>query len=433
MREYDLVIVGGGLVGGSLACALRDSGLRIAIIEQVAANAPRQPSYDERVIALSLGSRRIFTGMGVWPQLAPEAESIRQIHVSDRGHLGQARLSAAEEGVEALGEVVPARTIGAAIESALTSCKQIDWLRPAQVVACNLSGEQVRLEVAGPEGLHSLAAQLLVAADGGDSKLRQRLAIPMRDLDYDQQAIITTVMPDRHPAAGRAVTAGTAFERFTSTGPLAMLPMTQGRYSVVWTARTAETPALLALDDAAFIARLQARFGYRLGRLSQPARRQAYPLRLRLARQLVRPRFALLGNAAHTLHPVAGQGFNLGLRDVAELTDLLIEAQSTGADLGSMALLKRYQRQRRPDHLATAGLTDALVRLFGLPCPGVQLGRTLGLLGLDQLPPLRHRLAQRFMGLDGPQPRLARGLPPISPAFQAWAAVHQGATPGAPQ
>lgn len=413
--HYDLVIVGGGLVGGSLACALRDTGLRIAIIEKVAADAPRQPSYDERVIALSRGSQRIFNGMGLWAAIAPEAEPIRHVHISDRGHAGFAHLSAAEEGVDSLGEVVPARAMGAAIGQALAEHPSIDWLRPGRIVALNLRGEQARLEVMLPHAHRTLTASLVVAADGGDSSLRERLDIPMRDQDYGQQAIISTVMPE-----GAEQARGTAFERFTSSGPLAMLPMTAGRYSVVWTAWEREAPGILALDDQAFLNRLQQRFGLRLGRLTQPARRIAYPLRLRLARTLTRERFALIGNAAHTLHPVAGQGFNLGLRDVAELTDLLVEAQGTAADLGGPALLNAYQRRRRADHLATAGLTDGLVRLFGLPCPHAQLGRNLGLLGLDLLPPLRHRLARRFMGLDGRLPRLARGLPPVSPAFVRW-------------
>ncbi|MBK5969682.1 MULTISPECIES: FAD-dependent monooxygenase [Thiorhodovibrio] len=459
--DYDLAIVGGGLVGGSLACALRDSGLRIAIIEKVAADAPRQPSYDERVIALSFGSRRIFTGMGLWSAIAPEAEPIRRIHISDRGHAGFAHLSAAEEGVDSLGEVVPARAMGAAISHELANHPNIDWLRPGQIVAISLSGERARLEVMLPDGHRTLTASLVVAADGGDSSLRERFGIPMRDMDYGQQAIISTVTPETdssaaamrfehasrdapeakpgRPSERRAVGQsarasgpmhgshpGTAYERFTRSGPLAMLPMTQGRYSVVWTAWEREVPGILALDDQAFLERLQQRFGQRLGRLTQPARRQAYPLRLRLARRLIQDRFALIGNAAHTLHPVAGQGFNLGLRDVAELTDLLIEAQSTAADLGGPALLKAYQRRRRADHLATAGLTDGLVRLFSLPCPHAQLGRNLGLVGLDLLPPLRHRLARRFMGLDGQLPRLARGLPPVSPAFIRWAEQSSG-------
>jgi 2-octaprenyl-6-methoxyphenol hydroxylase len=413
--HYDLIIVGGGLIGASLACALRDSDLRIAIIEKVAADAASQPSYDERVIALSLGSRRIFTGMGLWPRIAAEAEPIRHIHVSERGRCGFVHLSAEQEGVDALGEVVPARALGAALLEALTAAPQIDWLRPGRLVALNLKGEQARLEVALPEGHQTLSASLVVAADGGDSGLRQRLGMPTRDLDYRQQAIISTVTPERPPPAP-----GTAFERFTDSGPLALLPMTDNRYAVVWTAWEDQVPALLALDDQAFLDQLQHRFGQRLGRLTRPARRYAYPLRLRLARQLTRPRLALLGNAAHTLHPVAGQGLNLGLRDVAELTDLLIEAQNTVADLGGSALLNAYQRRRRPDHLATTALTDALVRLFGLPCPWAQLGRNLGLLGLDVLPPLRQRFARQFMGLRGRQPRLARGLPPVAPGLIRW-------------
>lgn len=425
MRDYDLVIVGGGLVGGSLACALRTSGLRIAIVEKSAPSTPLQPrpiqpSYDERVIALSLGSRRIFTGMGLWPLIAEEAAAIRRVHVSERGGCGFTHLDAADERVESLGEVLPARAIGMAIDQLLSAAPDVDWLRPGRVVSLNLRGECASLEIAQPNGHLTLTTRLVIAADGGDSGLRERLRIPVRDLDYGQQAIISTVTAEQATAA-----AGTAFERFTDSGPLAMLPMTQGRYSVVWTAHDRDAPGIQGLDDQRFIEHLQRRFGDRLGRLSQPARRVAYPLRLRLAKALTRPRLALLGNAAHTLHPVAGQGFNLGLRDVAELTDLVIEAQSTAADLGAPGLLDSYSRRRRADHLTTAGLTDSLVRLFGAPSPLLRVGRNLGLVGLDLLPPLRHRLARRFMGLEGRQPRLARGLAPVSPAFERWAERRQ--------
>ncbi len=205
-----------------------------------------------------------------------------------------------------------------------------------------------------------------------------------------------------------------AFERFTDSGPLAMLPMTGGRYSVVWTCRETETAEILALSDADFLARLQERFGYRLGRLTRPAPRRAYPLRLRLIRDSVQERLVLIGNAAHTLHPVAGQGFNLGLRDVAALAEVLVRGAVTGADPGASATLSDYLRWRGRDQAGTASLTDALARLFVIPWAPVRLARGAGLLGLDLLPCARHRLARRFMGLSGTGggrlPHLARGL-----------------------
>jgi 2-octaprenyl-6-methoxyphenol hydroxylase len=404
MQDYDLVIVGGGLVGASLAAALPGTGLRVAVVEAVPADAVHHPSYDERVIALSLGSRRIFDGLGAWPALEADAAPIRHVHVSDRGHFGFAHLDAADEGVPALGYVAPARAIGAALQARLDAADGIDMLRPARVVGLQIGRDEVSLEVAVAGESRLLRTALVVAADGGDSAVRKRLGLAVRERPYHHDAIISTVTPEQ-PAPG------TAFERFTDTGPLALLPMTQGRWSVVWTAREEQTPGILGLDDDAFLARLQERFGQRMGRLTRPGRRIAYPLRLMLAKQLTQPRVVLIGNAAHTLHPVAGQGFNLGLRDVAELADLLAEARHTGKDPGGDAVLAPYRKRRGRDQAGVALLTDGLARLFVNPWGPVRAGRNLGMLALDLLPGARHHLAQRFMGTGGRLPRLARGLP----------------------
>ena len=410
MQDYDLVIIGGGLVGGSLACGLSGSGLRIAVVE---ATTPAHPStgaapppaqYDERVIALSLGSQRIFVGMGLWPTLADASEPIRRVHVSDRGHYGFAHLDAADEGVEALGYVTPARAIGLAIESCLTQAAGVELLRPARLGGLRIQQQYADLEVAVDGVSRLLRARLLVAADGGDSAVRQRLKLGVHDRPYGYSAIISTVTP----AEPRP---GVAYERFTDSGPLAMLPMTGGRWSVVWTAQERDVPGILGLDDTTFLLALQRRFGARLGRLERPGRRIAYPLRLTLAKQITRPRVALVGNAAHTLHPVAGQGFNLGLRDVAELADLLVEAQVTGRDPGGPAVLNAYRERRRSDQRKVALATDTLARLFVNPFPPVRAARDLGMLALDICPSARHALARRFMGLHGRLPRLARGLP----------------------
>ncbi|TVQ90781.1 MAG: 2-octaprenyl-6-methoxyphenyl hydroxylase [Chromatiaceae bacterium] len=411
MHEFDIVIVGGGLVGGSLACALTATGLRTAVVEAVAAGAPQHPSYDERVIALALGSRRIFEGIGLWSDIAAAAEPILRVHVSERGRPGCAHLDAANEGVSALGYVAPARAIGAAIMAHLASAPTVELLRPARLIGLHPTparalarpqGMQLEVSVGGRSRL--LQTRLVVAADGGDSAVRRRLGLPVIERAYGHDAVISTV-------TASAPRPGVAFERFTDSGPLALLPMTAGRWSVVWTTRAEATPAVLALDDAAFLARLQERFGQRLGTLTRPGRRSAYPLRLMLARELTRPRLVLIGNAAHTLHPVAGQGFNLGLRDVAELAEALALAQRLGHDPGGPGVLAQYRRQRRGDQHQVALLTDGLARLFVNPWGPVRLGRNLGLLGLDLLPGARHLLARRFMGLGGRLPRLARGLP----------------------
>ncbi|MBS1201627.1 MAG: 2-octaprenyl-6-methoxyphenyl hydroxylase [Chromatiaceae bacterium] len=402
--NYDLIIVGGGLIGGSLACALAGTGLRIALVEAVAADAPRQPSYDERVIALSWGSRLILEAMGLWQEIAPDAAPIERVHISDRGRFGFARLDHAELGVAALGYVVPARALGTAIRAAIEGAPDLDLLCPARLVGQRLSGERIEAEVLMGAEERGLSARLLVAADGGDSAVRKGLGIRTDEQPYGHCAVITTVTADRPRT-------GVAFERFTETGPLAMLPMTGGRYSVVWTCRETEAAEILGLTDAEFTARLQQRFGYRLGRLGKPAPRRAYPLKLALTREAIQPRAVLIGNAAHTLHPVAGQGFNLGLRDVAALADVLAEAAAGGRDPGAPETLAAYGRWRGRDQQGVATLTDALARLFVNPWLPLRVARDVGMIGLDLLPPARRLVARRFMGTGGRLPRLARGLP----------------------
>lgn len=402
--DYDLVVVGGGLIGGSLACAASATGLRIALVEAVTAEAPRQPSYDERVIALSWGSRQILDAIGLWGGIEADAAPIHQVHISDRGHFGFSHLDRAELGVGALGYVVPARALGAVIRTGLAKAAGVDLLCPARLTGQRVHANGVDLEVETETGPRTLSTSLLVAADGGDSAIRKGLGIQATERPYGHDAVITTITPDRPQP-------GVAFERFTESGPLALLPMTQGRYSVVWTCREEETAGILDLPDPDFLSRLQGRFGHRLGRLANPAPRRAYPLKLLLIRETVRPRAVLIGNAAHTLHPVAGQGFNLGLRDVAALAEVLADAAAAGDDPGSAAVLDAYRHWRAGDQREVAWLTDGLARLFVNPWLPLRLARGAGLIGLDLAGPGRRALARRLMGVGGRMPRLARGLP----------------------
>jgi 2-octaprenyl-6-methoxyphenol hydroxylase len=402
--NYDVVIVGGGLIGGSLACTLGGTGLKVAVVESVAPGVMAKPTYDERVIALSWGSRRILDALGLWAGIAAESAPIEQVHISDRGHFGFARLDHEDIGVAALGYVVPARVLNASIQAALAAASGVERLCPARVVDQRVDSNAVSVRIQDDHDDRWIDARVLIAADGSGSPLGEALGVMVEDQPYGQDAVISTV-------TASASRPGMAFERFTETGPLAMLPMTGGRYSVVWTCREDETAGILALSDADFIARLQARFGYRLGRLTRPAARRAYPLRLSLVRDPVRERAVLIGNAAHTLHPVAGQGFNLGLRDVAALAEVLSEAADRGDDPGAVHVLADYEAWRGRDTQGVATITDGLARLFVNPWLPLRLARGAGMIGLDLLPGARRAVARRFMGATGRLPRLARGLP----------------------
>ncbi len=390
--DYDILITGGGMVGASLARALAGSGLSVAVVEAVSRDAPGQPSYDDRVIALAWGSRLILESMGRWSAIEREAEPIRRIHISDRGHFGFARLDHRDQGVRALGYVVPARAIGRGLLQGIDDQERLDWICPARIADFRVGPERVlaTLEVGGER--RQIGARLLVAADGGDSPVRHRLDLPLQEWSYGHTAVIANLTPG-------VPHGGVAYERFTDSGPLAMLPMTEGRCSLVWTQRDEAVQEVLALDDAAFLQRLQGCFGFRLGRLARVGRRAAYPLRLMRVKEMVRPRLVLIGNAAHTLHPVSGQGFNLGLRDVAELAQVLVQASREHLDPGAAAVLERYAARRTGDQRRVALVTDFLARVFINPLPPVRIARNLGLLAMDLMPPVKRRLTRRFMGL----------------------------------
>jgi 2-octaprenyl-6-methoxyphenol hydroxylase len=265
------------------------------------------------------------------------------------------------------------------------------------------SESEVEVRIDGQSSEQRLRTRLLVAADGGDSQVRQFLSIPLKEKLYSQTAIIANLRSERFHR-------GMAYERFTDSGPLALLPMTDDRLSMVWTARDDQVAELMALSDEQFLLRLQDRFGYRLGQLYDLGKRVTYPLRLRQVASQVSQRVALIGNAAHAIHPVTGQGFNLGLRDVAVLADLLFDASVRGQDPGDGELLKAYANWRKNDQGRVAMITDSLARLFANPFGPLRLFRNLGMIGLDVSPELKHQVARQFMGLNGRLPRLARGV-----------------------
>lgn len=404
VQDIDVAIVGGGLVGATLALALRGTSLKVLLIEGVAPDSAAQPSFDDRTTAIGNGTRSIFETLGVWTAMRGEAAPIKAIHVSDAGRFGFARLRASEQRLEAFGFVVPNRVIGLALWRDLADSANLQLRVPARCETVTLQDDGALLATRSEaQGSEQWRARLVVAADGAQSLVRMASGIDASINDYDQVAIVVNVAADRPHD-------GTAFERFTPSGPLAVLPLADGSYTFVWTLRPGVAEEVMALPDAAFLLRLQQCFGWRAGRLQRVGRRNAYPLQLTRAAASIAHRAVLVGNAAQALHPVAGQGFNLGIRDAAILAELLADAADAGADPGSQPLLADFAARREADRRGVTGFTDNLVRMFGSERAGVPAVRDLGLLMFDLLPPAKSALSRISWGFAGSVPRLARGL-----------------------
>jgi 2-octaprenyl-6-methoxyphenol hydroxylase len=410
MNTFDVAIVGGGMVGASFALALRATRLRVLLVESIPADSARQPSFDERTTALGNGSRQIFESLGVWPAMAQEAAAIRSIHVSDAGRFGVARLDAKQQGIDAFGYVVPNRVIGRVLWQALRDAANITLAVPGQLEHARPHDDGVELDLrvnGEPQKVHAAVA---VAADGAGSVLRACAGIEAGIEDYDQVAIVVNAATER-PGVGEA------FERFTPSGPLAVLPRPAqpeggGSYAVVWAVKPDRAAELMALDDTAFAAELLSAFGWRAGRWTRIGKRNTYPLSLSRAHETVAGRVVLIGNAAQALHPVAGQGFNLGLRDAATLAEMLAgHAGKLQAKEDAGALLARFASWRDEDRRGVTRFTDSLVKLFGSERPALGMVRNFGLLLFDLSPTAKNALSRVSWGFAGRMPRLARGLP----------------------
>jgi len=402
---FDIIIVGSGLVGASLAASLRHTDLKIAVIDlQPWATATTDViSYDERVIALNYLSKQILQGLGAWQEGMKYSVPIQQIHVSEQGGFGFTRLTAQALNLPALGYVISANQLLQAMQSVVTpqTAPNVTIFTPAQLIQLQLQPSCATAIITTGATTQSLTARLIVAADGGNSQARQLLNADYQEHSYQQTAIIANVTTE-HPHQQ------IAYERFGRAGTIALLPLQSNLCSLVWSIKTAHQDEYMQLSDQAFLARLQQHFGWRLGRFLKLGRRVAHPLRLMHISQLIQPHIVFIGNAAHTLHPVAGQGFNLGLRDVASLADLL--SQTAPEAIGNQEILQNYAARQHPDHQRVITITDSLVRTFSSDLLPMRWARNLSLLAIDALPPLKKLFVQQMTGLSAYPSRLTSGL-----------------------
>ncbi|MDZ3837674.1 MAG: UbiH/UbiF/VisC/COQ6 family ubiquinone biosynthesis hydroxylase [Rhodospirillales bacterium] len=395
----DVVIVGGGLVGGTLACALADSGLSTVVVEAGTLATMLDDRFDGRASAISLTSRRLLDAIGLWPGMAADATPMRHIRVTEGASPLYLHYDHRDVGDEPFGHMVENRHYRRALYARIRELEAVTFLAPARAASVERTdaGVEVLLEGGG-----LVRARLAVGAEGRTSRLREEAGIRVSGWSYRQVGIVCTVEHERPHGF-------VAHERFLPAGPFAILPLTGNRSSIVWTERAERAPAIMALDDAGFINEVALRFGDFLGTLTIVGPRWSYPLSLQFAEKAVAPRLALVGDAIHAMHPIAGQGLNMGLRDVAALSEVLAEARRLGLDLGAADVLARYQRWRRFDNTLMLALTDGLNRLFEIDATPVRLARDLGLAAVNAMPPVKRFFMRHAMGMVGELPRLMRG------------------------
>lgn len=394
-ERVDILIVGAGLVGASLACALEGRGYRVALAE-AALPAATAPGFDERKLALSAASLNALSALGVLAKLGTAPTPIRRLHVSRAGDFGSVRLAASDVGRDGFGAVVLARELGMALEARLAELAGLQRFRPAQVTALAHAADGVDVRLKEGEGERRVSARLLVAADGTRSFTRGALGIGTQDHDYAQTLFVCSLATDR-------ANDGTAYERFTEHGPVALLPMARD-YGAICAVARADAERILALDDAGYAGYFQARFGWRAGRVLRVGTRSAYPLARVVAERLTATRALLMGNAAQTIHPIGAQGFNLGLRDALTLAELL-----DGGDPGSDSLLADYVDARREDRERTLAFSDGLARITANDSFPMHVLRSLGLLAVGNSADLSLPIVSAAMGFRGKVPALARG------------------------
>lgn len=402
VEKYDILIIGGGLVGASLVCALEPTikahNLKVGLVESHDLSEPRDapPSYDERASALSYGTRCIYDQLGLWPLLKVDATPILDIHVSDQGHFGATHLNHHNEHVPAFGYVIENYRLGDVLLKRLKAFQQqklIDVVSPAEVTALTpLPDAMMSVKVLSENIESTIEVSLVVLADGGRSPLLDQLHVLRKQYDYQQHALVANVSLDKPHN-------GVAYERFAGDGPMALLPLTEDRCGLVWTLPSEHIKEYLALNDQDFLELLQNHFGYRAGRFIRIGQRNSYPLSLNVAREQVRPGLVILGNAAHSMHPVAGQGYNLAIRDTMALAKNIEQSVIAGTTPGNLTRLLDYVNTQKRDQSMTLDFCDHLVKLFARKETGVILARNLGLAGLNTIGSLKSKFARKAMGL----------------------------------
>ena len=402
-ERMDAVFAGGGMVGLTLALALARAGLRVTVVDRETPASVMDLKYDGRASAIALGSKRVLDAAGVWDGMAADAEPIWDIRVAD-GHplRGVSPLflhyDHADVGEAPFGWIVENRVVRRALHTAAET-EGLPLIAPGSVARLERDTDRARAVL---DDGREIDASLAIAADGKFSKRREEAGIKVSGWAYDQVSMVATVRHERNHK-------GTAVELFLPGGPFAMLPMTRNRSNVVWSERKDRAARFMALDDDAFLDELHLRFGGWLGEIELAGPRFSHPLSLRQAARYTDTRFALVGDAAHSIHPIAGQGLNMGLRDVAGLAEAIVDAHRLGLDIGSVATLRAYERRRRFDNVLLAAVTDGLLRLFSNDIPPLRLARDIGLAAVNHLPPAKHFLMRHAMGVVGDLPRMVRG------------------------